>query len=126
MSTKRNGSVTGHDGENPRPRRGRLRVRRAWAVLAAAAVAASSAAGVMVLQAGTVLAPTPAVTTQNLSEPNGATGDVICLNGQPTCLPPPDGPSYTPPNYGGGGGGAIGSSSPGTVIGCGISGCHRF
>jgi hypothetical protein len=126
MSTKRNGSTTGYDGEHRRPRRGRPRGRPAWAVLPALAVAASSAAGVMALQAGTVLAPTPVVTTQELSESNGATGDVVCLNGQPTCLTAFGQltGSYTPPNYGGGGAGA--SSSPGTVIGCGISGCHRF
>jgi hypothetical protein len=53
-------------------------------VLAAVAVAASSAAGVMVLEAGTVLAPEPVVTTQTLT--NGATTEVISVN-----TPPPPG-----------------------------------
>jgi hypothetical protein len=56
-------------------------------VLAAVAVAASSAAGVMVLQAGTVLAPEPVVTTQPLSGTNGATADAVYLNsGTPTTV----------------------------------------
>jgi hypothetical protein len=56
-------------------------------VLAAVAVAASSAAGVMVLEAGTVLAPEPVVTTQPLSGYNGATGDAVYLNsGTPTTV----------------------------------------
>jgi hypothetical protein len=56
-------------------------------VLAAVAVAASSAAGMMVLEAGAVLAPEPVVTTQPLSGTNGATGDAVYLNsGTPTSV----------------------------------------
>lgn len=85
MSTKRNGSPAGYDGEHGRARRGRLRGPRGWAVLAAVVVAASSAGGTMVLEAGTVLAPEPVVTTQPLTGTNGATGDAVYENsGTPT------------------------------------------
>jgi hypothetical protein len=85
MSTKRNASVTGDDGEHGRAPRGRLRGPRRWAVLAAVAVAASSAAGVMVLEAGTVLAPEPVVTTQPLTGSNGTSAAAVYLNsGTPT------------------------------------------
>jgi hypothetical protein len=85
MSTRRNRSATGDDGEDRRARR-RLRGPRGWAVLATVAVAASSAAGMMVLEAGTVLAPEPVVTTQPLTGTNGETGDAVSLN-----TPPPPG-----------------------------------
>jgi hypothetical protein len=53
--------------------------------LGAVAVAASSAAGVMVLEAGPVLAPEPVVTTMSLSGTNGATADAVYQNsGTPT------------------------------------------
>jgi hypothetical protein len=59
--------------------------RRGWAALAAIAVAASSAAGMMVLEAGTVLAPEPVVTTQPVSGYNGAAADAVYENsGAPT------------------------------------------
>jgi hypothetical protein len=85
MSTKRDGSATGYDGEHGPARRGRLRGRRGWAILAAVAVAASSAAGMMVLEAGTVLAPSPVVTTQPLTGYNGASAAAVYENsGTPT------------------------------------------
>jgi hypothetical protein len=80
MSTKRNMSVTSDDGGHGRARRGRLGGPRGWAVLAAVAVAASSAAGAMVLEAGTVLAPEPVVTTQPLSGSNGSSADAVYEN----------------------------------------------
>jgi hypothetical protein len=54
-------------------------------VLAAVAVAACSAAGVVVLEAGMVLAPSPVVTTQPLSGYNGASAAAVYENsGTPT------------------------------------------
>jgi hypothetical protein len=56
-------------------------------VLAAVAVAASSAAGVMAFDAGTVLAPEPVVTTQLLSGTNGVTAQAVYANsGTPTTV----------------------------------------
>lgn len=79
MSTNGNGSVTGHDGDSRR-----LRRRRAWEVVAAVVIAASSAVGMMVVDAGTALAPEPVVTTQSMSGYNSWTADVVTGGGYAT------------------------------------------
>jgi hypothetical protein len=87
ISKKHNLLVTGDDGVHGRARPRRLRGPRGWALLGAVAVAASSAAGVIVLEAGTVFAPEPVVTTQTLTGSNGATADAVYQNsGTPTSV----------------------------------------
>jgi hypothetical protein len=86
MDTKHSGSAGGyHREETRRPRSGWPRRPRGWGVVAAVAVALGSAVGLMVVEAGTALAPEPVVTTQSLSGTNGALADAVYLNsGTPT------------------------------------------